>query len=48
MLKVKGEESKKLYSGVKQEGIYNPEGVHYKKCQMLLKKKLLKEVLKNL
>ncbi len=26
MLKVKGEENKKLYSGVKQEGIYNPEG----------------------
>ena len=26
MLKVKGEEDKKLYSGVKQEGIYNPEG----------------------
>ncbi|WP_440121476.1 copper-containing nitrite reductase [Tenacibaculum sp. Ill] len=26
MLKVKGEESKKIYSGVKQEGIYNPEG----------------------
>ncbi|MGQ3678293.1 copper-containing nitrite reductase [Tenacibaculum discolor] len=26
MLKVKGEESKKVYSGVKQEGIYNPEG----------------------
>lgn len=26
MLKVTGEEDKKLYSGVKQEGIYNPEG----------------------
>ncbi len=26
MLKVKGEENKKLYSGVKQDGIYNPEG----------------------
>ena len=26
MLKVKGPEDKKLYSGVKQEGIYNPEG----------------------
>ena len=26
MLKVKGEEDKKLYSGVKQEGIYHPEG----------------------
>lgn len=26
MLKVKGVEDKKLYSGVKQEGIYNPEG----------------------
>ena len=26
MLKVKGEEEKQLYSGVKQEGIYNPEG----------------------
>lgn len=26
MLKVKGEENKRLYSGVKQEGIYNPEG----------------------
>ncbi len=26
MLKVKGEENKQLYSGVKQEGIYNPEG----------------------
>ncbi|MDG2194748.1 MAG: c-type cytochrome, partial [Polaribacter sp.] len=26
MLKVKGAENKKLYSGVKQEGIYNPEG----------------------
>jgi len=26
MLKVKGEENKKLYSGVMQEGIYNPEG----------------------
>jgi nitrite reductase (NO-forming) len=26
MLKVKGEEEKTLYSGVKQEGIYNPEG----------------------
>ncbi|WBX75059.1 copper-containing nitrite reductase [Tenacibaculum ovolyticum] len=26
MLKVKGEEDKRLYSGVKQEGIYNPEG----------------------
>ncbi|WP_417799743.1 copper-containing nitrite reductase [Tenacibaculum sp.] len=26
MLKVKGEESKKIYSGVKQEGIYHPEG----------------------
>ncbi|MDO6675641.1 copper-containing nitrite reductase [Tenacibaculum sp. 1_MG-2023] len=26
MLKVKGEEKKKIYSGVKQEGIYNPEG----------------------
>jgi len=26
MLKVKGSESKQLYSGVKQEGIYNPEG----------------------
>ena len=26
MLKVKGEDNKKLYSGVKQEGIYNPEG----------------------
>ena len=26
MLKVKGEENKKLYSGVKQEGIYHPEG----------------------
>ena len=26
MLKVTGEENKKLYSGVKQEGIYNPEG----------------------
>jgi len=26
MLKVNGEENKKLYSGVKQEGIYNPEG----------------------
>jgi len=26
MLKVKGEEDKTLYSGVKQEGIYNPEG----------------------
>lgn len=26
MLKVKGKEDKKLYSGVKQEGIYNPEG----------------------
>lgn len=26
MLKVKGEENKKIYSGVKQEGIYNPEG----------------------
>ncbi len=26
MLKVKGEENKKLYSGVVQEGIYNPEG----------------------
>ncbi|WP_299158183.1 copper-containing nitrite reductase [uncultured Tenacibaculum sp.] len=26
MLKVKGKEDKKLYSGVKQEGIYHPEG----------------------
>lgn len=26
MLKVKGKENKQLYSGVKQEGIYNPEG----------------------
>ncbi|SDR90716.1 dissimilatory nitrite reductase (NO-forming), copper type apoprotein [Polaribacter sp. KT25b] len=26
MLKVSGEENKKLYSGVKQEGIYHPEG----------------------
>ena len=26
MLKVKGEENKELYSGVKQEGIYHPEG----------------------
>lgn len=26
MLKVKGKDNKKLYSGVKQEGIYNPEG----------------------
>ena len=26
MLKVKGEENKQLYSGVKQEGIYHPEG----------------------
>jgi len=26
MLKVKGEEDKTLYSGVQQEGIYNPEG----------------------
>jgi len=26
MLKVKGEENKKLYSGIKQEGIYHPEG----------------------
>ena len=26
MLKVKGEENKQVYSGVKQEGIYNPEG----------------------
>ncbi len=26
MLKVKGEDDKRLYSGVKQEGIYNPEG----------------------
>ncbi len=26
MLKVSGEENKTLYSGVKQEGIYNPEG----------------------
>jgi nitrite reductase (NO-forming) len=26
MLKVTGEDDKKLYSGVKQEGIYNPEG----------------------
>ena len=26
MLKVKGEDNKQLYSGVKQEGIYNPEG----------------------
>ncbi|WP_428740213.1 copper-containing nitrite reductase [Tenacibaculum sp.] len=26
MLKVKGEENKRTYSGVKQEGIYNPEG----------------------
>ena len=26
MLKVTGEENKKLYSGVKQEGIYHPEG----------------------
>lgn len=26
MLKVKGEENKQLYSGVKQEGIYQPEG----------------------
>ncbi|MEE9360995.1 MAG: copper-containing nitrite reductase [Cellulophaga sp.] len=26
MLKVNGEENKRLYSGVKQEGIYNPEG----------------------
>lgn len=26
MLKVKGEENKKVYSGVKQEGIYHPEG----------------------
>ncbi|MGJ8761776.1 MAG: copper-containing nitrite reductase [Polaribacter sp.] len=26
MLKVTGEEDKRLYSGVKQEGIYNPEG----------------------
>lgn len=26
MLKVKGEENKQIYSGVKQEGIYNPEG----------------------
>ena len=26
MLKVKGEENKTLYSGVKQEGIYHPEG----------------------
>jgi len=26
MLKVTGEEDKKLYSGVQQEGIYNPEG----------------------
>jgi nitrite reductase (NO-forming) len=26
MLKVKGEENKKIYSGVIQEGIYNPEG----------------------
>ena len=26
MLKVKGEENKQLYSGVMQEGIYNPEG----------------------
>lgn len=26
MLKVKGEDNKELYSGVKQEGIYNPEG----------------------
>ena len=26
MLKVTGEEDKKLYSGVKQEGIYHPEG----------------------
>jgi len=26
MLKVKGEENKKLYSGVTQEGIYHPEG----------------------
>tara|TARA_R110002073_G_scaffold8207_6_gene45890 strand:+ start:21398 stop:22819 length:1422 start_codon:yes stop_codon:yes gene_type:complete len=26
MLKVKGKENKQLYSGIKQEGIYNPEG----------------------
>ncbi|MBP8793388.1 MAG: nitrite reductase, copper-containing [Lutibacter sp.] len=44
MLKVTGEEDKKLYSGVKQEGIYNPEGGT---IQTMPKSVAKKEVIKN-
>ena len=42
MLKVKGEESKRLYSGVKQEGIYNPEGGTLQEMPDVAKKEVVK------
>ena len=44
MLKVTGEDDKKLYSGVKQEGIYNPEGGT---IQTMPTDDVKKEVIKN-
>ncbi len=41
MLKVTGEESKKLYSGVKQEGIYLPEGGSIQTMPIDAKKKVV-------
>ena len=48
MLKVTGDEDKKLYSGVKQEGIYNPEGGTIQTMPDAKKAKKAKKVNKSL
>ena len=48
MLKVTGDEDKKLYSGVKQEGIYNPEGGTIQTMPDTKKAKKTKKVNKTL
>lgn len=48
MLKVTGDEDKKLYSGIKQEGIYNPEGGTIQTMPDSKKKKVVQKVNKTL
>ena len=47
MLKVTGEENKKLYSGIKQEGIYHPEGSTIQTMPEENKKKVVAKVVEK-
>ncbi|MDD7913857.1 copper-containing nitrite reductase [Polaribacter ponticola] len=47
MLKVTGEENKKLYSGIKQEGIYHPEGSTIQTMPEEKKKKVVAKVVEK-